>query len=141
MNVRPTFRPIAAPLDVDDSALERISDSLGVPALVKSESGPLAKPPQTPQNSANEVTRPSPGPKPKDSPVAKKPALPLPGPVEKLSIELPGYLTDAMKRQCVEARTSLRHIVMLGLVELGYHIEPGDLVPDGRRRPRTGKRR
>ncbi len=32
---RPTFRPIAAPLDVDDGALARLNEQLGVPALVK----------------------------------------------------------------------------------------------------------
>jgi hypothetical protein len=65
----------------------------------------------------------------------------MPGPVEKLSIELPGYLTDAMKRQAAENRTSVRHIVMRGLAALGFEIASGDLVPDARRLPRKSRKR
>jgi hypothetical protein len=68
-----------------------------------------------------------------DAAKAKKPPIAELGPVERLTIVLPGYLTDAMKRQAAENRTSLRHIVMRGLAALGFEIAPGDLVPDARR--------
>jgi hypothetical protein len=61
--------------------------------------------------------------------------------VEKLSVELPGYLTDAMKRHAAEQRTSMRHIVMRGLAALGFEIKPSDLVPDGRRLARKSRKR
>jgi len=138
---RPTFRPIAAPLDVDDAALGRLNEQLGVPALVRAPAERPAGGQGEPQDSPAQETSPSPARPPQDSPRAKKPAVAIPGPVEKLSVELPGYLTDAMKRQAVENRTSLRHIVMRGLAALGFEIAPGDLVPDARRLPRKTRKR
>jgi hypothetical protein len=73
--------------------------------------------------------------------VDKKMALASPGPVEKLSVELPGYLTDALKRQAAENRTSVRYIVMRGLVAIGFDIAPADLVPDARRLARKSRKR
>jgi hypothetical protein len=84
---------------------------------------------------------PSPARAATDSPSAKKPVIQPLGPVEKLSVELPGYLTDAMHRQAAEDRTSVRYIVMRGLAALGFGIAPGDLVPDARRLPRKSKKR
>lgn len=46
-----------------------------------------------------------------------------------------------MKRQAVENRTSVRHIVMRGLAALGFEIAPADLVPDARRLPRKSRKR
>jgi len=59
-------------------------------------------------------------------------------PLEKLTIELPAYLTDAMKRAALDRRTSVRHLVMLALKKSGFEIAACDLIPDGRRtRPKT----
>jgi len=138
---RPTFRPISAPLDVDDEALGRLNEQLGVPALVRAPAERPAGGQGTRQDSPNPESRPSPTLSAQDAPKAKKPAMATPGPVEKLSVELPGYLTDAMKRQAVENRTSVRHIVMRGLAALGFEIAPGDLVPDARRLPRKTRKR
>ena len=138
---RPTFRPIAAPLDVDDATLGRLNERLGVPALVRSPTDGPASGQGKPEDSPNQETRPSPTRTAQDSPRAKKSAVAMPGPVEKLSVELPGYLTDAMKRQAAENRTSMRHIVMRGLAALGFEIAPGDLVPDARRLPRKSRKR
>lgn len=138
---RPTFRQIQAPLDVDDGALEKINDKLGVPSLVKS---PPAMPPSgqgSPQDSPKPDARPSPTRAAPDPSRAKKSAIQPLGPVEKLSVELPGYLTDAMRRQAAEDRTSVRHIVMRGLAALGFEIASGDLVPDARRLSRKSKKR
>jgi len=138
---RPTFRPIAAPLDVDDGTLARLNDQLGVPALVK----PSPEKPPGGQGKAPDPPKPKPRPSPTpladDAPRTKKSAPATPGPVEKLSVELPGYLTDAMKRHAAEHRTSVRHIVMRGLVAIGFDIAPPDLVPDARRVPRKSKKR
>jgi hypothetical protein len=138
---RPTFRPIAAPLDVDDGTLARLNDQLGVPALVK----PALEKPLTGQGKPPNAPKPEPRPSPtgegQDAARAKKSAPANPGPVEKLSVELPGYLTDAMKRHAAEHRTSVRHIVMRGLVAIGFDIAAGDLVPDARRIPRKSRKR
>lgn len=137
---RPTFRPIAAPLDVDDGALARLNEQLGVPVLVKS----APERPATGQGTAHDSPKPEPRPSPTrkatEPPVDKKPAQTTPGPVEKLSVELPGYLTDAMKRHAAEHRTSVRHVVMRGLAAIGFDIAPPDLVPDARRLPRKPRK-
>lgn len=100
----PAFRSIAAPLDVDDSALDRFNEKLGVPSM----------------------TRPQ-------SPVATVAPVPVRAPLEKLTLELPGYLAVALRRDAAERRMSARHIVMLALKDAGYAIDDADLVPDGRR--------
>ncbi len=138
---RPTFRPITTPLDVDDGALDRLNEQLGVPALVKPPPAAPASGQGAAQDSPKQEPRPSPAPTAPDAPKAKKSTPAMPGPVEKLSIELPGYLTDAMKRQAAENRTSVRHIVMRGLAALGFEIASGDLVPDARRLPRKSRKR
>lgn len=105
------FRPIAAPLDVDDAALDRVNSRLGVPTLTK--------PSPKPQTAAS---------LPQETPVISDRAAP-----EKLTIELPRYLADALRRAAVERRTTARHLVMLALKKDGFDVEDSDLVPDGRR--------
>jgi len=141
MTTRPTFRSITTPLDVDDGALARLNDQLGVPELVRSAPEGPASGQGAGQNSPKQEPRPSPSRKANDPPVDKKQALASPGPVEKLSVELPGYLTDAMKRQATEQRTSVRYIIMRGLVAIGFDIAPADLVPDARRLLRKPRKR
>jgi hypothetical protein len=102
---KPNFRPIA-PLDVDDRALERVNDSLGVPTMVR----PPAK-----------VQR--------DDPTASRPAVPAPRRQQKLTVRIPGYLVDALKRNALEQRTTVRHLVLLALQKDGYSIEAADLMP------------
>ncbi len=111
----PSFRSIAAPLDVDDAALDRINTQLGVPTLTK----PIAN------------TRPEP--KTKSAPPAPVAADDVRAILEKLTIEVPAYLADAMKREALDRRTSVRHVVMLALKKAGFEIAACDLVPDGRR--------
>ena len=105
----PSFRSIG-PLDVDDAALDRINTQLGVPTLTRPER--KAKP-DAPAPAATEKL--------------ERAAL------EKLTIEVPGYLADAMKREALDKRMSVRHVVMLALKKSGFAIEAADLVPDGRR--------
>jgi hypothetical protein len=112
---KPSFHPIA-PLDVDDAALERVNDRLGVPTMVRPASksalpSPVATARQEPRPSAAAGARPQ----------------------EKLTVELPGYLMDAMKQEALNRRTSVRHLVMIGLQKMGLAISPEDLVPDARR--------
>jgi hypothetical protein len=92
----PSFRRIAAPLDVDDAALDRINVQLGVPTLTK----PVA-------NAKPERRTKSATPAPVD-------AAPIRAALEKLTVEIPSYLADAMK-------------------DAGFAIAAADLVPDGRR--------
>lgn len=104
------FRPIAVPLDVDDAALDRVNSRLGVPTLTKPAANSVATKQVEPDVHAVERVA-----------------------LEKLTIELPSYLADALRRAAVERRTTARHLVMLALRKDGFQVEDSDLVPDGRR--------
>jgi hypothetical protein len=141
MTQRPSFRNIAPPLDVDDGALARLADQMGVPTLVKSTAKTPAVGQQARQDSANPSPRPSPSQKSQDSPRAKKPAsaAQASGPLVKLTLEVPEYLVDALKQDALDHRTTVRHVVMLALQKAGFAIHPADLIPDARRtRRKTG---
>jgi hypothetical protein len=103
---KPNFRPIA-PLDVADIDLDRVNDRLGVPTLVRA---PV-------KNSvADSVT------------ASRQPVMP-PRQQQKLTVRIPGYLVDALKRQALEQRTTVRHLVLLALQSSGHTVEPADLLP------------
>lgn len=106
----PAFRPIAAPLDVDDAALDRVNSSLGVPTLTK----PVANKKQSAAVAA----------------VAHDVRTPL----EKLTVEIPSYVMDAVKRVALDRRTTVRHVILSALKAEGFEVADADLVPDGRRR-------
>lgn len=110
-----SFRPIAAPLDVDDAALDRLNTKLGVPTMTK----PVANKKQD----RNE----------KPAAFAPSDAEAVPAPLEKLTIELPDYLADAVRRAGLDRKSSARHIVMVALQKNGFEIAAVDLVADGRR--------
>ena len=87
-------------------------------------------------------TRPSPTGKNKDAQALKKLAfasIPRRKTSEKLTMELPGYLIDDLKQEAVNRRTTARHLVMLALQSVGFHIDPADLVPYAPRR-KSGKK-
>lgn len=119
----PSFRPIASPLDVDDAALEAINQKLGVPTLTR---------PAIAQNVRQTVTETP----PRAEPVAAEPALPSPAraAAEKLTIEIPTYLGDAIRQAAVMDRKTARHVVMEALRQAGFRVDGADLVPDGRRK-------
>lgn len=117
MTDKPTkFRPIAAPLDVDDAALDRVNHQLGVPTLTKPVANVGAADPMTAGR-----------------------AEPVRAPLEKLTIELPAYLADALRREAAGRRTTARHLVMRALRNDGFEIEEADLVADGRRARGKGR--
>jgi hypothetical protein len=111
------FRPIAVPLDVDDAALDRVNTQLGVPTLTKPAVNAVAVP-----RGVSDVS-----------------AMPERASIEKLTIELPRYLADALRRAAVEQRTTARHLVMLALRKNGFEVQDSDLVPDGRRARAKGR--
>ncbi len=99
----PHFRPIGAPLDVDDAMLDRLNERMGVPTL----------------------TRPK-------APAEQSDTAPMRS-VEKLTIEMPSYVMDALRQRAAGERTTVRHLVMAALRAAGYEIADVDMVPDGRR--------
>ena len=103
---KPNFRPIA-PLDVGDDALERINERLGVPTMVR---------PPVKASQPAVVT------------ASRQPVTP-PRRQQKLTVRIPGYLVDALKRSALEQRTTVRHLVLLALQKDGYTVEASDLLP------------
>jgi hypothetical protein len=131
---RPPFRSISAPLDVDDATLAKVADKMGVPTLVSPTSPVAADTVQTPPMHAlaptTEPTRAKPNLRSKRPPAVPRPEKPL---IDKLTIELPGYLVDAVKRRALDQRSTARHVILLALRDAGFQVEAGDLIPDGRR--------
>jgi hypothetical protein len=137
MTQRPSFRDIAPPLDVDDGALARLNDQMGVPVMRKPEAKPAANHAGTVQHAPKPEPLPSPGPRPADPPAVKNPApatVPNRRALEKLTVELPGYLMDAIKRDAIDRHSTARHVVLLALQSAGFTVEPADLVPYAPRR-------
>ena len=126
----PHFRPINVPLDVSDEALNALGDRLGVPALVRPEPPPA---PKVNSQTVSPVAAPPPVEPPKTVEASAPQQQPAPCPQEKLTIELPAYLTQALRRDCAERRVTQRYLVLQGLQAIGYAVDAADLVPDHRR--------
>lgn len=108
---KPNFRPIA-PLDVDDQALESVNDRLGVPTMIR------------PQARAAETTSGRDG----QTPSSRRAVMP-PRRQQKLTVRVPEYLVDALKRDALDQKTSVRHLVLLAMQKSGYKVEAADLLP------------
>jgi hypothetical protein len=137
---RPVFRPISAPLDVPDEALNALGDRLGVPKMVKPEPPQPreidAIPENPPSHGAPASFRATPSPARRNAPLSQNRALPfeVPQPAsEKITVELPGYVTAAMRQRSAQERLSHRYYVLMGLRAIGFEVADQDLVPDGRR--------
>ncbi len=103
---KPNFRPIS-PLDVDDDALERVNQRLGVPTMVR---------PPGKASQAGGVT------------ASRQPVAP-PRRQQKLTVRIPGYLGDEMKQKALDHRTTVRYLVLTALQKDGYTVDPADLLP------------
>jgi hypothetical protein len=102
---KPIFRSIE-PLQVDDAALEAVNEYLGVPTMVR----PAGKAPDAATTASRDVGAP-------------------PRRQQKLTVRIPAYLTDALKRQALEQRTTVRQLVLLALQKDGYTVEAADMLP------------
>lgn len=107
---KPNFRPFA-PLDVDDEELERVNDHLNVPVMVRSPATAAT----TSSRKAVDAARRQP----------VKPARQQ----QKLTIRVPDYLVDALKRRALDKRSTIRQLVLLSLQDAGYTVEAEDLLP------------
>jgi hypothetical protein len=129
----PVFRAISAPLDVDDSEIDRVADHLAMPKMVRPSVAPLSVqqpyqplPQPAPPQSASIETVPS---------VTVERTVPnsTKSPEERITCDLPTYLCDALRLEGAKRRASIRHLIMLGLQATGFEIKPEDLIQDGRR--------
>lgn len=117
---KPNFRPIA-PLDVDDRALDSVNDRLGVPTMVR----PPAKAAPTASRHDDQVTAS----RHDAQATASRLAVMPPRRQQKLTVRVPEYLVDALKRDALDQKTSVRHLVLLALQKTGYKIDAADLLP------------
>jgi hypothetical protein len=137
----PVFRSIPAPLEVPDEALNALGDQLGVPKMVKPVPVPSPSIATQPENfggaAFSETVRKNPLLEGKGSPfLGQKTTSPFRAPepqIEKITVELPAYLTAALRREGAERRITIRTLVMMGLQALGFEVREQDLIPDGRR--------
>jgi hypothetical protein len=134
----PVFRSIPAPLEVPDEALNALGDQLGVPKMVKPVPVPAPLMASHPENSGDgafsEAVRKNPLLEAKGPFSGQKTTFAAPKPqVEKITVELPTYLTAALRREGAERRITTRTLVMMGLQALGFEVQQQDLIPDGRR--------
>ena len=57
-----------------------------------------------------------------------------------MTLEMPGYVMEALRMDCAGKRVTQRYLVLQGLQAIGYKIESADLVPDHRRpQHKTGR--
>jgi hypothetical protein len=136
----PVFRQIDAPLEVPDEALNALGDKLGVPTMVKPEPALSpnidARSEIPPAAAFSAQDRPAPSLRRQNLSLGQKRATSLAAaepPNEKITVELPAYLTAALRREGVERRITTRTLVMMGLQALGFDVRDQDLIPDGRR--------
>jgi hypothetical protein len=139
----PVFRSIGAPLEVPDEALNDLGDRLGVPKMVMPEPPTPQKIDAMPENPANHAVssagRGTPSPKRQNFSIGQKRALaPIEPETEKITLELPTYLTAALRREGAARRITARMFVMMGLQAIGFEVNEQDLVPDRRRTRPSG---
>ncbi|HRK69011.1 MAG TPA: hypothetical protein PKY73_15765 [Hyphomonas sp.] len=106
------------PIEVDDNALERLAQKKGVPEIVKPAADERRNPAPRVEQQAPAMKRTNPSQR---------------SPYRSLSIELPEYVWKDIKLRAVHRNTSLRHVILSGLVLLGVEIAEADMIEDGRR--------
>ena len=129
----PVFRPISAPLDVPDDALQALGDRLGVPTMVKPEAKPVEPVVVESSPVSSLSVQQPPAPVQKALETLAEVHSDAPCPEEKLTVFLPSYLMRDIRRSCVEQRATMRYMVLSALKTAGFSVREEDLVPDFRR--------
>ncbi len=57
--------------------------------------------------------------------------------IVKLSLEVPEYVVDRLKRKALDERRTHRALVLHALAKYGIEIAPEDLIDDGRKRAKA----
>ena len=118
----------------------KLADHMDVPVLRKSSEAPAIVPDaQKPQDAPAPPPHPAPAARAPSAPAVKKPApaaIARRTVLESFSVDFPGYLIDAIKRDALDRHTTARYVVLLALRAAGFQIDEADMVPDARRRSR-----
>ena len=129
------------PLEIDDDELDRVIDGLRMPQLM----APEAAPPAPARAAESEVSSapasvpstPSPAPETlQDEATAQQgePVFePLKTDTERLTVEIPLYVGDQIRRRAFENRYSTRYIILSALKANGFDVKTEDLNPNRRR--------
>ena len=107
---KPTFRPINAE-EVTDDVLDQLSDRLGVPTLVR------------PRSKAVDTARRQ------DGKPSRRPAGAAARRHKKVTFRSPEAVFDALKRDALDRRISVRVIILSALKAAGYPVIDQDLLP------------
>jgi hypothetical protein len=139
-NPAPKFRQVAAqPIMATDEELLKLSGELGMPTLT-----PVDRVIEVPTRAVDHIPEPvaERDPVPSQAPIVarsrteKKPKAPAPeitDTAEKITVEIPTYVADQVRRRAFEERSSARYLVLQGLKKLGFDVDSADLVPNYRR--------
>jgi hypothetical protein len=136
----PRFRQVSAqPIVASDEELLRLSGELGMPTLKPVEQA--AEPPapaveNIPEHVSETAAAASKAPVASRSRAQKTPKAPAIEPTdasEKITIDIPAYVAEQVRRRAFEERSSARYVVLLGLKKLGIEVDSADLVPNFRR--------
>lgn len=107
---------IAVDADIDDR-LERLAQEKGVATMV------------TPDEVGQGAEASPRKPKPKIDPES----IPTPrSQMKNVNIEIPDYVWKEMKVRAAHRGTTLKHVVMTSLKEVGFEIRDADMIEDGR---------
>jgi len=120
---RAPFQPLGT--DIDDDKIERLAREKGVGVFVK----PSAKEPPARGQESQVAVAAAPDPSTKESAVESDQRCHM----KSLNLQLPDYAWTDLKIRAAQRQTSLRHVVMMALINDGITIADEDLIEDGRR--------
>jgi hypothetical protein len=120
---------------VDDETLGRVADQMGVPTLVKPSPAPPAERAQPVEAAAGSAPEIGVATEAGNAARLKRPTKQRRTALESLTLELPGYVIDAIKQRALNEHATARYVVMQALQAAGFQIDASHLLPDARRRP------
>jgi len=130
------------PLEMDDDELDRVIDGLRMPQLMAPEAAPpapreekSAAPAETAEVVQTKQVLPAPAAEPEEQaeePIFE-PVKTADADIERLTVEIPRYVGDQVRRRAFENRHSTRFIILTALKAYGFDVKPEDLNPNRRR--------
>ena len=137
----PRFRQVSAqPIAASDEELLSFGREIGVPTLVKPVEQTAESPAPVTEKSlelapetASATSKAPVTSRSRAEKTPKAPAIERTDFSEKITIDIPAYVAEQVRRRAFEERSSARYVVLLGLKKLGIEVDNADLVPNFRR--------
>ncbi len=54
-------------------------------------------------------------------------------PTKRLSVDIPDYLRNELRKRSADGENTIKYLICRALKKDGFHVEPRDLIEDGRR--------